>query len=334
MLLSALLLSDHRAWRVLVPVAVMVTGASCLVHGQAVNVAAALSLVPAIEAVLAVMLIRRLLGDSFAFDRIPHACAFFVGAIAAATAGSIAATPMLGAAGVDTLAVDTRGWWLREVLGMLVVGPLVLGLVAERATVRTVRGWRIAEAATVFGGISAVTALIFGEIIDPFLSVPTYVLPFLLWGAFRFGPTGGATTVFIVMVVAMWNAARGNGPLAEGISTANLVLRSQGAMIVATISFLLLATIVAERRRIAEENTRLVAQLQQALAEVKTLQGFIPICAWCHKVRDDAGFWQQIEMYLDARTDATFSHSICPSCERRAHDEVATHHEPDTARLI
>ena len=58
---------------------------------------------------------------------------------------------------------------------------------------------------------------------------------------------------------------------------------------------------VAERTRVAQENTVLVAESQQALAEVKALRGFIPICAWCHKVRDDAGFWQQIEMYLDAR---------------------------------
>ena len=60
-------------------------------------------------------------------------------------------------------------------------------------------------------------------------------------------------------------------------------------------------------------------------AQLKTLRGFIPICAWCHKVRDDAGFWQQIEQYLDTRTDATFSHSICPACADEAHDEIASH---------
>jgi hypothetical protein len=43
----------------------------------------------------------------------------------------------------------------------------------------------------------------------------------------------------------------------------------------------------------------------------------IPICAWCHKIRNDAGFWQGIESYLQAHTDATFSHGICPDC---AHD--------------
>lgn len=93
-------------------------------------------------------------------------------------------------------------------------------------------------------------------------------------------------------------------------------------MAVAAVSLLLLASVVAERKRVAQENAALVVQLQQALLEVKTLRGFIPICAWCHKVRDDAGFWQQIEMYLDARTDATFSHSICPACALDAGDEI------------
>ena len=81
---------------------------------------------------------------------------------------------------------------------------------------------------------------------------------------------------------------------------------------------------VAERKRLAQEDAALVAELQQALAEIKTLRGFIPICAWCHKVRDDSGFWQQIEVYLDARTDATFSHSICPTCAAEAREELAS----------
>jgi hypothetical protein len=88
---------------------------------------------------------------------------------------------------------------------------------------------------------------------------------------------------------------------------------------------------VAERKRVAQEHAVLVAELQQALLEVKTLRGFIPICAWCHKVRDDAGFWQQIEKYLDARTDATFSHSICPSCASDASDEIAAELMPPPA---
>jgi hypothetical protein len=72
--------------------------------------------------------------------------------------------------------------------------------------------------------------------------------------------------------------------------------------------------VVAERRRAAEERDRLVFELQDALAQIKTLQGLIPLCAWCHKIRDDEGAWQGLESYLQEHTDATFSHGICPSC--------------------
>jgi hypothetical protein len=132
--------------------------------------------------------------------------------------------------------------------------------------------------------------------------------------------------MLVVSLIGLWNAAQGHGPLAlAGAPAASIVLRSQGAMAIAAGSLLLLASVVADRKRVTQEHAVLVAKLQQALAEVKTLRGFIPMCAWCHKVRDDAGFWQQIEMYLDARTDATFSHGICPACAEDAQDEIASH---------
>ena len=55
-------------------------------------------------------------------------------------------------------------------------------------------------------------------------------------------------------------------------------------------------------------------KLQTALDEVKTLSGLLPICAWCKKIRDDAGYWQQIENYIRAHSEAEFTHSICPDC--------------------
>ncbi len=59
------------------------------------------------------------------------------------------------------------------------------------------------------------------------------------------------------------------------------------------------------------------ADLRQALAEVKTLSGFLPICAACKKIRDDAGFWNQLEAYISRHSEAQFTHSICPDCCRR-----------------
>ena len=58
-----------------------------------------------------------------------------------------------------------------------------------------------------------------------------------------------------------------------------------------------------------------VNALETALENIKTLEGFIPICAWCKKVRDDEGFWRDVETYVSTRTDATFSHGLCPGCK-------------------
>ena len=57
-----------------------------------------------------------------------------------------------------------------------------------------------------------------------------------------------------------------------------------------------------------------VRELEEALAQVKTLQGLLPICAYCKKVRDDENYWHQVETYVACRTDARFSHGICPAC--------------------
>jgi hypothetical protein len=71
---------------------------------------------------------------------------------------------------------------------------------------------------------------------------------------------------------------------------------------------------MARRRKAENEQGELITKLQKALAEVKTLSGLVPICGWCKKVRNDTGFWQSVEQYVGSRTDATFSHGICPEC--------------------
>ena len=69
------------------------------------------------------------------------------------------------------------------------------------------------------------------------------------------------------------------------------------------------------RREAAEkERDKVILELQKALSEVKTLRGLIPICAHCKSIRDDKGYWNRIEAYIQQHSDAEFSHSICPDC--------------------
>ncbi len=71
---------------------------------------------------------------------------------------------------------------------------------------------------------------------------------------------------------------------------------------------------VSERRETPIQFFRIVAE---GLAQVKTLSGFLPICASCKKIRDDSGYWKQIESYLSAHADVTFSQGICPDCAQK-----------------
>jgi len=60
-----------------------------------------------------------------------------------------------------------------------------------------------------------------------------------------------------------------------------------------------------------------IAELQAAMAQIKTLQGILPICMYCKKIRDDKQYWQQVESYVSTRTEAQFSHGICPDCYKK-----------------
>jgi hypothetical protein len=73
---------------------------------------------------------------------------------------------------------------------------------------------------------------------------------------------------------------------------------------------------ITERKQREEERENLIAKLQQALAEVKTLSGMLPICTNCKKIRDDKGYWNQVELYVMQNSHATFSHGICPDCSK------------------
>ena len=70
-----------------------------------------------------------------------------------------------------------------------------------------------------------------------------------------------------------------------------------------------------------KKQDQLIQQLQNALAEVKTLSGLIPICASCKKIRDDKGYWGAVESYISAHSDATFTHGICPDCMKKLYAE-------------
>lgn len=79
---------------------------------------------------------------------------------------------------------------------------------------------------------------------------------------------------------------------------------------------------IEERKRAQIEKDNLIVELKAALSEVKTLSGLLPICASCKKIRDDYGYWNQIESYIRDHSEVEFSHGICPECAKKLYPEI------------
>lgn len=79
---------------------------------------------------------------------------------------------------------------------------------------------------------------------------------------------------------------------------------------------------ITERKRMEDERKQLITELRDALANVKTLSGLLPICSYCKRIRNDEGYWQKIEAYIRQRSEAQFSHGVCPDCYGRVKAEM------------
>lgn len=87
-------------------------------------------------------------------------------------------------------------------------------------------------------------------------------------------------------------------------------------------AFAVLAMLVARLRDLLEKERTLTAQLNGALEQVKELRGLLPICSACKKIRNDSGYWENIETYISQHSHAEFTHGICPDCSKRLYPEL------------
>jgi PAS domain S-box-containing protein len=88
---------------------------------------------------------------------------------------------------------------------------------------------------------------------------------------------------------------------------------------------------ITERRLYNHEREQLIARLQDALANVKTLSGLLPMCAWCKRIRDDQGSWSDVEHYVRHQTNADFTHGICPDCQEQVRRDLGLSPEDEVA---
>jgi PAS domain S-box-containing protein len=98
------------------------------------------------------------------------------------------------------------------------------------------------------------------------------------------------------------------------VTTIKVPLCDTQGKIISTVS---ISRDITERKRAEEERERLIKELQDAVADIKVLSGLVPICSSCKKIRDDKGYWTQLEGYIQAHSQAKFSHGVCPDCMKK-----------------
>jgi sensor domain CHASE-containing protein len=163
---------------------------------------------------------------------------------------------------------------------------------------------------SLFFGISGLVCLVVMLLLDRLVIRPVVQLND---SVSRIGEEGGGDgRVGSEGPVEIRRLAASINTMLDGLARANQLLAGKNVQ---------LEQEIIERRELEQEREKLIAQLQEALAEVKTLSGFLPICASCKKIRDDSGYWKQIESYLSAHADVTFSHGLCPECAKQLYGE-------------
>ena len=93
------------------------------------------------------------------------------------------------------------------------------------------------------------------------------------------------------------------------------------------LRFISTYTDITSKKQDEIEHLRLIKELKQAMAQIKKLSGLLPICASCKKIRDDKGYWQQIEQYIHEHSDAQFSHGICQECAKKYYPDMELYEE-------
>ncbi|HEY4597644.1 MAG TPA: MASE1 domain-containing protein [Thermoanaerobaculia bacterium] len=160
-------------------------------------------------------------------------------------------------------------WWLGDAMGVLLVTPVLLTCCAY--PFRPLRRERTLEAAALGLCLLVVGALTLGSwSANPTLHPPLAftLLPFLVWGALRFGPRGAAASTFLAVGIAFWATAQGLSPFALGTVEERLMYL-YSYTVVAVLTSMLLAAVFAERKRAEEEQARLLARESEARAEAE-----------------------------------------------------------------
>jgi signal transduction histidine kinase len=266
--IAALLLFGFRLWPAIFVgafVANSLTGASVL---AALGIACGNTL----EAVVATAILSRTPGFRLGLDRLEDVARFIVlGAVLSTAISATVGVATLFVAGRITtsqIAITWRAWWLGDLVGALVVAPMLLVWLSQRSL--SSQRQQITEGVVLLLALISVCVYIFGgDTLGRHSPEQTYlVFPALIFAALRFGQRGAVTAVFVTTIAAVWGTVSGHGPFARPVLNEGL-FALQTFMAIATATFLVLGASVAEQRR-TEDWLRRARELAEAANHAKS----------------------------------------------------------------
>ncbi len=200
-------------------------------------------------------------------------------------------------------------WFGTGGIGYFVVLPLIISWINPQNKQYTCKDFIEITLIILFCFLTSF--IIFGADKDTPIMYPYLLFPTLLLTCFRYDlrVTSIAFQVFILVSSTM--SAYGHGPFAMGEYYREIVLLRFHLFCAITMITVLLVSALRNEREY------LITELQEALGKIKTLKGFIPICSYCKNIRDDSGYWNQLEAYIHEHSDAELSHGICPTCAEK-----------------
>jgi integral membrane sensor domain MASE1 len=338
LLVGMLLISDQVFWPALCIAdltAILVSGVG--IHNQPLTAALGIWCGDCLTALIGAGLVRRFVSQRLSLEapREILGLILLAGLVASALGANALAISRVGTVGDGSY---FHAWFvgcIATALGVLLFAPVVVAWSEERISPRAQNGGiaRGLELAAYFVLLFSVVERVFDQ--PPGSSIPAarfplfLLLPLLLWGAFRFEPRVIVLVPLAMTIHVDWLTTQGRGVIAQFASTVSEQALLLQALAGLATGLTLLISGSIERRTLVEEQLRaesarlslaeleqasLIARLQQALGEIKTLRGLIPICAHCKRIRNDFGAWERFEAYVASHTEAEFTHGFCPDC--------------------
>lgn len=319
--LAALLIFGYRVW----PAILIAAFFTNLTTAGTVATSIGIAVGNTLEGLLGCWLVERYAGGLRAFESTQNLFkfAFFAAFLSTLVSATIGVTSLAlgGLAAWSDFGSIWLTWWTGDATGDLVVAAWLL-LWWVNPPLR-LPGWKLAELCALLICLYLTARIVFGGLLPGrYQNYPLEFLcvPILIWAALRFRQRKAATAVLLLSGLAIQGTLDGFGPFVRQSQNASLLLL-QAYMSVISLTTLALATSVLERRQAEAGRLKVIGELHEALHNIKTLKGLLPICAACKKVRDDQGYWADIESYIRHHSDADFTHGICPACAERLYPE-------------